>query len=321
MKALLLATAIVILSVRGAVALDTSRYPGRVPEWLWQDPIRGPLISEVERRAIEADLKLLEAAEALQKGSDAKAKHIAIARRLGSALSVHDLTQDALRIKDTASGRGLAVQLDPSFSNDMRPILSSAVMLFLKHGLDDDVIDLALAHSAAEPDAVPLQYARSDGSPGPNSPMPNVVAPKLDPAHGSITKPRDRSSFRKHLSEAISDAEATPRLLVISRYSGNEWWGGAYQSFYHDPVQRLTARLPAQGYLYVRLNADRMVAGSPRRADPAFWASKIAHEILHNLGYSHPDYKDPAERDRLNMGNRRSFIVAYEQFLLAVAER
>jgi len=55
----------------------------------------------------------------------------------------------------------------------------------------------------------------------------------------------------------------------------------------------------------------------PNWNDPAFWASKIAHQSLHGLGYDHPVYKDPADRDAHNMGNRKAFIVAYEFAILA----
>jgi hypothetical protein len=109
-----------------------------------------------------------------------------------------------------------------------------------------------------------------------------------------------------------------PAVLLVSSYSGNHWWGGGAYGYFSNPIHQLGRESPPRGYLYIRLNADKLAAPEPGWNDPAFWASKIAHELLHNLGYWHPDYKDPAEREANNQGNNWAFIVAYE---IAIYER
>ena len=100
---------------------------------------------------------------------------------------------------------------------------------------------------------------------------------------------------------------------MISRYTGNAWWGGGWYNFFYREPQRLARLSHARGYLYISLNSDKLAKGVAHHDDPVFWASKIAHEVLHNLSYWHPSYQDPKQRDEMNPPGKRAFIVAYEQ--------
>ena len=125
-------------------------------------------------------------------------------------------------------------------------------------------------------------------------------------------RPLDPEQFSTHLRNALTSPSGDPTVLVVSSYSGNVWWGGSYYGYFADPLQQLGRESPARGCLYIRLNIDKLAPREQGWNDPAFWASKMAHELLHNLGYWHPDYKDPAERDANNKDNNWAFIVSYE---------
>lgn len=194
--------------------------------------------------------------------------------------------------------------------------LQRAVATFVDYALDDAVIQQAFDNSVDSPEPMPAQFEVKDGRPVLDEDGNKEMTSEYKFYLKTIARPRDVSAFKRHLLSALSYSDGELPLLIISKYSGNVWWGGSYYNFSYKNEQRLQVLSPPRGYLYIRLNVDRMSAGSTRRDDPRFWASKIAHEILHNLGYWHPNYADPADRDRYNQGSNRSFLVAYEMFLL-----
>ena len=103
---------------------------------------------------------------------------------------------------------------------------------------------------------------------------------------------------------------------MISRYTGGNWWGSSWYAYFYDQLRRLSRERPSQGYFYMRLNADRMTSPEPGWDDAKFWAAKIAHEVLHNLGYWHPNYADSQERDENNKNDMWAFIVSFEDAVL-----
>ena len=256
--------------------LDLSRYPRRVPEWLWQEPRYQGLIPRSVRSALDGDLKQLESMRTFEETPAVLRKERAVARKLAAVFSVTDLAEGAHVVTDPRRGLSLAVQIDPAFDEQARRTLIEASELFVRHALDEGVIGRAMAAGA------------------------------------SRGGPRDAAALRAHLSDALSARSGEPALLVISLYRGNAWWGGAKLNFFHDRTYHLARVPPPRGYLYIRLNADKLRAGEPHGRDPAFWAGKIGHEVLHNLGYSHPRYASPAERDERNTGSGKAFVVAYE---------
>lgn len=261
--------------------LDLSRYPRRVPEWLWQDPRHGRRVSPALRAELERDLKQVGSMRVFGETSPVLRREREVARKLAAAFAVADLAEGAPVVTGPAHGLALAVQVDPTFDGQARRTLLEASRLFVRHALDDGVIDQALSDSTRQ----------GQGEHGP---------------------PRDASSFKAHLRQALAPSGGEPALLVISLYRGNAWWGGAKLNFFHDRTYHLSRVPPPRGYLYIRLNADKLRPAEPHGQDPAFWAGKIAHEALHNLGYTHPRYRDPADRDARNQPGRMAFVVAYE---------
>jgi hypothetical protein len=270
--ALALLPALVGCSGGGTGGPDLSRYPGRVPDWLWQDPRYDDLIAPVLRGALDRELKQIESMRVFGETPAVLRKEREVARKLAGIFSLGDLCEGACVVTDPGRGLALAVQIDPAFDEHARRTLVEAAQLFVRHALDDAVIERALA----------------------------------------AARPPDAAGLAVQLRRALSARSGEPALLVISRYRGNDWWGGAKLNFFNDRTYHLSRVPPPRGYLYIRLNADRLRPGEPHGRDTAFWAGKIAHEVLHNFGYSHPPYKDPADRDARNQRDGKAFVVAYE---------
>ena len=252
---------------------DLSRYPRRVPEWLWQDPRHAGLVSPALRAGVERDLRQAGSMRVFGETPAVLRKERQVARRLAAAFSAGDLAHGAPVFACPRDGLALAVRIDPAFDAQARRTLSTASQLFVRYALDAAVIERAVAASG----------------------------------------PRDRASLETHLRRALSPHSGEPAVLVISSYRGNAWWGGAKLNFFNDPTYHLCRVPPPRGYLYIRLNTDKLRASEPHGQHPAFWAGKIAHEVLHNLGYTHPWYKDPADRDARNRGTVQAFVIAYER--------
>jgi hypothetical protein len=301
-----------------AQTLDATRYPNRLPDWLWQDDFRAPLLKEPDRREIMIEIMAADILQLQRKTEEADAKREAVAQRLSSAFSVRDLVRGAWIVEDDV-GRRLAVHIDPTFPKEMVDVIRRAAAIFLHLALDEEVIEKALDHSIIDPAPMPAQFEMKDGEPVKDELGVKVLTAEYKLYARTISKPADLKTFKDHLSSALTTMDGIPPVLIISRYSGNEWWGRAYFSYFHRGIQRLAGLMPARGYAYIGLNTDRMTPQSANYNDARFWASKIAHEVLHNLGYWHPNYKDPAERDQHNVGKTRSFIVAYETFLFEKA--
>jgi hypothetical protein len=249
-----------------------------------------------------------------RKTEEADAKREAVAQRLSSAFSVRDLVRGAWMVEDDA-GRRLAVHIDPTFPKEMVDVIRRAAAIFLHLALDEEVIEKALDHSIIDPAPMPAQFEMKDGEAVKDELGVKVLTAEYRLYVRTISKPADLKTFKDHLSSALTTTDGIASVLIISRFSGNEWWGRAYFNYFHRGIQRLAELMPARGYAYIGLNPDRMTPQSANYNDARFWASKIAHEVLHNLGYWHPNYKDPVERDQHNVGKTRSFIVAYETFL------
>jgi hypothetical protein len=303
--------------------VDLSRYPPRVPDWLWTDQRRSAVVDPNTRRDIEADLLFLKPLEELADTTLADKKKAEIARRIAGALSLGDLAADAVLQTHHAERLRLAVQIDPKFDAKNRRTLTEAANLFLKAALDDSVVEEAMADSTSKPSPIPEMY-RTDGSEVVRDPYGNkVYTDKYSLYLTSRQKPTDAAAFKTHLRGVLSRPDGDPAVLCVSLFTGGDkngqpfmWWGKTYVGFYNDPVQQLRRLAPHQGFLSISLNADRMKAGEPNAEDPVFWASKVGHELLHSLGYDHPGYNDAADRDANNPAGKRAFIVAYELALL-----
>ncbi|HST21754.1 MAG TPA: hypothetical protein VLR90_11580 [Blastocatellia bacterium] len=300
---------------------DGSRYPYRVPDWLWRDDRRTTVIDEKLRKTLDYDIEVLTALQSLEDSTAADEKEIAIAKKLSGALSLRDLTSDAICFTEQSQGTKLCIQIDPAFDAVSKETLTRGAQLFLKYALDDDIIRQAFSQSIAEPSPMPDKFEMKDGKPVLDSFGRQVFTSSYRLFLKSISRPTDVASFKAQLRAALSTPNDMPALLAISKYTGNVWWGGSWYDFFYANENQLSRLSPMKGFLYIRLNADKLKEGVPQWNDPIFWAAKIAHECLHNLGYWHPNYNNPPERDENNPPGKMAFIVAYETFLYKKADQ
>jgi len=291
-----------------AKSADFSRYPYWLPEWLWNGGAISRLLDDPDRSDL---LKSIDAINKLpQDSNDSWKLTESVTTTIARKFAGRDLQVGADIVSDPASGRQLFVHLDPTFSATMKPVLLKAVSLFLSIATDQTVIENALNRADDHPEPFPPKDIEENGKVSSNPLYRNYLQ--------SIVRPTGTASFARTMSAALTRSDGNVPILVIARYDGNPWWGGSYYD-YHDATSPKLKRLTPQGFFYVRLNSEKMQEGQLRFDDPAFWASKISHEILHNLGYWHPNYADPDERDRYTR-TTAPFIVGYEAAILAALD-
>lgn len=306
--ALLLATAAL-----GADVVD--RYPNRLPEWLWDVESTAHLLTADELISLRRDI---DRHAALSRLSDPQADLLGpeIAARLARKFAVRDLARDAFAVRNPAYGIDLAVRMDPAFSPQASRTIRGALRRLMQVALDDDVIRTALARATALPAPVPGKYETREGQVVVDEAGRKVLTPAYAFFLRQRALPASAQDFAAHLKGALSSIDGDPALLVVSSYQGKQWWASAYTGYSTEPMHRLAREAPGRGYLYISINTDKLLAPEPGWDDQDFWASKIGHELLHNLGYWHPAYKDPAERNANNAGMSWAFIVSYEAAIL-----
>jgi hypothetical protein len=293
------------------------RYPFRMPDWLWDTPATAHLLTPEEVLALRVDIARLAQLENTSNSLAAENLGNDIAKRISSQFTIRDMARGAYIANHQQSGVALAVQIDPTFDATSQGTIKRAVSRLVEVALDPTVIQRAFERSTTTPGPMPPQFEVENGK------------PKVDPIGRHIltsdyrsylryrVRPMTAELFTAELRNALADASLEPAVLVISRYSGNDWWGGATHNYYINPVQHVGRESPARGYFYIRLNSDKFSKDQAGWNDPDLWASKIGHELLHNIGYWHPTYKDLSERDAHNKGeNNWSFLVAYEDAIL-----
>lgn len=308
----LLVALLPIFEVATNAADVNARYPYRLPDWFWQAPEQSHLISTAEFITLKGDAQKLKALQQLEDSSAADSLEEDIAKRLSAKFAARDLAFGAYVATDAKTGTSLAVQFDPMLDEKTKDTLKKATSLFLSVALDAEVIKQALARSTATPSPMPPMYEMKDGKPV----MDEVGRPVFTKDYNFyLTQralPSSIDAFTKQLRDALSAPGGDSTALFISQYSGNVWWGGSWYGYFNSPIHQAGREKPSRGYLYIRLNTDKLTEPQPHWDDPVFWASKIAHEVLHNFSYWHPAYKDPAERDASNHDNEWAFIVSYE---------
>jgi hypothetical protein len=308
-------------TIAASAADVNARYPYRLPDWLWDVESNAHLIPADEVVLLRRDIKKYSALAQLDDSSEGDALEKSIASRIASRFAPQDLTGGAYRAKNTAAGIDLAAIVDPSFSPEAQATIRSAVSRYVQVALDDRVIESAIARSIAEPRPFPAKYEIKDEKEVVDAAGRRTFTSAYALYLRSRAQPRSSMQFARQLKLALSAVEEVPAIIIISSYTGNVWWGGAYYRYFNDPVQQLARVAPSRGYLYIRLNADKLVAGESHWNDADFWASKIGHELLHNLAYWHPPYKDVVERNENNVGSESAFIVAYEAALFELLKK
>lgn len=286
-----------------------NRYPLSFPFWLWRDDPRYSVLIDEETRS-ELDRLQSEALRLRGEEKYAEAQKLEAENRalLHHKLAVRDFIRGADIITDPTTGHRLALQLDPQFPKDMQPVLRSAISHYLAQATNSDVVEKAYANAIER--AQPFPPETVNGDPNPQYWLFNA----------SMSKPPSAKYVIQQMDTALAPADGSIPLLVISSFSGNPWWGGGIYDVYNIPEFNLTRNGRGQ-YFYIRLHTDKMQTGSIRFNDPKFWASKIGHEILHNMGYWHPEFVDPAERDRESRPGEMAFIVAYEKAMLEALDK
>jgi hypothetical protein len=297
-----------------------NRYPYRLPEWLWQDAEHFPLLSSDRQKETLGLLAKLDASED-EAESEKLAKELSGA--LGQSFAVRDISIGAVEIAEPRSELRLAAHIDPEFTPGARSVIETGLRLLLRVALDPAVIQQAIDDSTTAPQPEPTDSEKYEMENG--TPKLDVFGNKVLTDFYSLyltwrVRPADVATLQQTLRGALAAMNGDPAGFVISRYSGNAWWGGGFYDFVYKPDQQLERLAPARGYVYIRLNSDQFADDRPGHDDPAFWASKIAHEMLHTLGYLHPNYKNPEERDSYNQKpGEMAFIVAYERAVLRAA--
>jgi hypothetical protein len=300
-----------------ALAQDLrARYPYRLPDWLWDTPRYAHLMTPTELLALRAEAADLAALAKSPSTRAADALELNLAARLSSKFDAQDLMVGAYMASHPADGTSLAIHLDPAFTPAAQSTLKAAAVRFLEVALDPQVIRKAFERSSASPPPMPAIHEVKDGKVA----LDEIGRPAYTEGYAFYLKQRAKPSspqaFARHLQDVLRPPGGDPALLLISSYCCNVWWGGSYYGHHTEPAQQLKRSAPARGYLYIRLNTAKLASPEPGWNDPVLWASKIAHEVLHNLGYWHPNYNDPAERDANNQGATWAFIVSYETAIL-----
>lgn len=301
-----------------------ARYAARVADWLWSNSTYNGFINEALREEIELDIRLYEGTRG--QDGDAASKffdrtELEIAAKLSKKFAIRDLTAGLPIHSNFAEDMGLCVAVDPKFSDRSQALIQSAVDLLLQVAVDPLVIQNALDTSIAAPTPQPEMYQMKDGQP-----VLDRYGNKLFDAEYQFMRenrvlPPSVEFLQNQIKSALPGKKQGPGLLVVSHYTGNDWWGGGYYGFFSTDAFQLKREQPAQGYLYIRLNEDQMQQDAEHFDDPAFWASKISHEILHNLSYWHPAYASPMDRENNNQGNQKAFIYAYELSVFEAAKK
>jgi len=294
------------------------RYPPRLPDWLWDTPATAHLLSSEDVLTLRGDIAKCAQLKKVSNSMAADSLKDDIARRLSIKFTVRDLAVGAFHAQNPRSRVALAVRIDPSFNPSTIATIQSAVERFLEVALDQDVINRAIERSTTTPSPMPDMFEIENGK----RKLDEIGRPVLTSAHKLFlklrVKPIDATLFSAELRNALAHASGEPALLVVSKYSGNPWWGTGYYNHFSDPVQQLGRESPPRGYFYIQLNSEKFAQGEAGWNDPDFWASKIGHELLHNLGYWHPNYESLKERDNNNKDKSWSFLVSYEN---AIFER
>lgn len=291
-------------TARGAQTLDNSRYPFRLPDWLWQSAPLSELLGKKLVSKIELEIKILEELVRLNAEAEADRKEVDIIDLLSSSLSPVDLSLSASHIT-TDAGMSAYLVVDPQFSDSAAGTIKSAFRLFLDCALNEDIIESSYLSSTKYPKPAPEKYSQVGDS-------ETELSPGYSRFARSRVRPESPSAFLRQLKNVLLPSSGMAPNFIISRYNGNAWWGGAYVNFYYNKAQRLGVDSNDGSYFYIRLNSDKLQDGIADFNDPKFWAGKIAHEALHNLGYWHPEFSSPEERDKYSSFGERAFIVGYE---------
>ncbi len=291
------------------------RYPYWLPEWIWKDQLRSALCKSITRQNLNSKISVWAVLDSSNNKYDnyrADSLSDEIAREISKLFALKDIIRDAPLICNKEN-MSFALQLDPAFDSTSRKTLLEGAKIFAELALNPDVIKEAMSNAIDTPfgalpiyaDTVPINEYRL-----------KTFSKDFNLYLRTKCKPQSESSFKTEMRNALFRDAENPGLVIISAYKGNQWWGWTWYDYYYTPSQQLSRLEPTYGYLYSGFNYDSLKV----RQDPAFWASKYAHELLHSLGYYHPTYKNWVDRNEKNPPKKMAFIVAYEFAVLRKAK-
>lgn len=284
-----------------AQVFNRDRYPYRFPDWLRKSEMINPFFTAKTQKSLDTLIDLMQIASK-NNMPNADSLWEEITTRINKNLSLLDAEKGAVIV---GNKNKIALHLDPNFDPNFQKILLRAANIFCDIALDKKVIKEAFDSSSYDLYPLPEMYDSTKG----------FTSKYLDFLE-CRKKPFSKAQFATQLSNVFNTLTGDPVLLIISSYQEEIWWGYSYYNYYYYTVNHLSKFSPTSGYLYFGFNTQKY----PTYNDTAFWASKIAHELLHNLGYWHPVYKNAEDRDKNNIGKQQAFIVAYERAILRRAK-
>ncbi len=152
----------------------------------------------------------------------------------------------------------LQIGVDPSFDEKQQVLIKDAVQLFSERALKTEVVDCAYRNSNRD-------------------------------------FPTSRTEFEAMVYNAISPININgvflPGFLFVARFWHDPVAVGiGYINLFFDRDDPLPG-YQTRHYLHIGLNSEFMGDESQYylKNDAAYWAGVIGHEILHNLGMSHPN--------------------------------
>ncbi|MCW3127804.1 MAG: hypothetical protein JWO03_3462 [Bacteroidetes bacterium] len=277
-------------------------FPWRLPDWIWNNGQLNPYITEDQKAE---EIKKIEILRKWNQESYPSADSLedVIAHDLGSKFSLIDLSRQGKNYMNVGNGFNLSLLLDPAFEVDFSQTINKAASAFLEIALSERVLQEAFDSAILELTPKTEMYEIAT-----TSHKQKYTKAYLNEIRWRI-KPSSIEGFKQQIKNALSTENGDPALLIITSGNMPPWWGWSYLNYFYDPNQSLKRLAPPHNYIYIEFNTDSFSTNK----SVAFWTSKIAHELLHNLGYLHPVYKCPHERDINNIGKNKAFIIAYER--------
>ncbi len=308
---------LLLLPALAAAEVDKSRFPPWLPGWIWDNDATSHLMTPRFVLELRRDIEWFPVLSKIDAdGAEADALEDSISGRLSRSFAPRDLVGGSLRIGDRKSGIDLAIRIDPAFSPEVRALIEDAARRFVSVALDRRVIALSIGRTVSRPSPFPEPYELKDGEEVTDLAGRKKLTSDFGLHLRQRPPPPSAAEFAARLKSALESRNGEPSLLVITSYKGDAWWGRGYYRHFDLTTQQLSRESPSRGYLYIALNTDKLTPGVDNWKDADFWASKLGHEILHNLGYWHPPYKDPPHRDEHVTAGSWPLPVSYEYALL-----
>jgi hypothetical protein len=173
-----------------------------------------------------------------------------------TALALRDLTVDVPVVRNRPAGLSLAIQVDPTIDPTAVDSIRRAAELFVRVATDPELIREAFDTSVDRPEPMPAEFVMKDGKPVIDDYGHQVYTDDFRYFLSDRYRPRDPEAFATHVKSALSTPSGDPALLVVSRVTGDNWWGNGRIGYAVLKDFQLMRESPPQGYLYIGLRSD-----------------------------------------------------------------